>query len=207
MMEKWYGMVPVLDNGHGGVIGGEYQTPGKRSPDELGMVMYEGMFNRWVVNRVIEEIGRLGIPYYHASPELEDTSLEERVLRINRFHGKHGDRGVYLLSVHANAGGGEGMEVFTSKGQTLSDTLAEMLLDSMKGVMPDYKFREDRSDGDGDKEANFFLLRKTSCPAMLLEVAFMDTERDYARLWSEEFLDDVVRGIVLFIRNVYLGVR
>ena len=45
----------ILDNGHGGVIDGVYQTKGKRSPKfENGDVLYEGVFNRRVVKKLSE---------------------------------------------------------------------------------------------------------------------------------------------------------
>ncbi|MBK8888090.1 MAG: hypothetical protein IPN46_16750 [Saprospiraceae bacterium] len=49
------GRTVILDNGHGGVINGKYQTTGKRSPNWDKGVLFEGMFNRWVVNRIIEK--------------------------------------------------------------------------------------------------------------------------------------------------------
>ncbi|MBK8079429.1 MAG: hypothetical protein IPK25_03525 [Saprospiraceae bacterium] len=52
------GRTVILDNGHGGVINGIYQTSGKRSPNWNQGILYEGMFNRWVVNRVIEALDR-----------------------------------------------------------------------------------------------------------------------------------------------------
>ena len=49
------GYVWILDNGHGGIIDGEYQTPGKRSPKwEDGTQLFEGEFNRAVVKRIIK---------------------------------------------------------------------------------------------------------------------------------------------------------
>jgi N-acetylmuramoyl-L-alanine amidase len=40
-------------------------------------------------------------------------------------------------------------------------------------------------DGDPDREANFYILRKTACPAVLTENFFMDTERDCHFIMSE----------------------
>lgn len=186
-------MAVILDNGHGGVIGGEYQTSGKRSPRWKLGVLYEGMFNRWVVNRLIERLDRAEIPYYHISPELTDVPLPERVRRANAF--AQADPGSFLLSVHANAGWGTGFEVFTSKGQTKSDPIAETIIDHLVASCPGHKLRADTGDGDRDREADFYVLRETRCPAVLVEVAFMDSEEDYRRLWDSEFCDSVVEGL------------
>lgn len=183
----------ILDAGHGGVIGGVYQTPGKRSPEWGRGVLYEGMFNRWVVNRLIERLDRAGVPYAHVSPELTDVPLVERVKRANALAKSH--PGSFLLSVHANAGGGAGMEVFTGKGQTKSDPIAETIIDHLVASCPGHPLRADMADGDRDKEADFYILRETVCPAVLVEVAFMDSAADYARLWDESFLAGVVDGL------------
>lgn len=114
-------MKPIFDNGHGGVINGNYQTPGKRSPDWEKGVLYEGAINRWVVNRLIEKMDREHLPYYHISPELTDVTLETRVNRANKIYAE--DRDTYYLSIHFNACGGIGIEGFTSVGNTPSDLL------------------------------------------------------------------------------------
>ena len=43
----------ILDNGHGGMLNGKYQTSGKRSPKwPDGSQMFEGVFNRGVVQKI-----------------------------------------------------------------------------------------------------------------------------------------------------------
>jgi N-acetylmuramoyl-L-alanine amidase len=192
------GRTVILDNGHGGMINKEYQTAGKRSPDWHQGILYEGMFNRWVVNRIIERLDRLKIPYYHVSPEFSDVTLETRCNRANRIF--ESNRKVWLLSVHANAGGGTGIEAFTTVGPTTADGLAEIVLSNLESDMHDTRMRFDLSDGDKDKEMNFYILRKTIPPAVLVELGFMDHRIDYDRLWDEAYLgrlvDSLVRSIV-----------
>ena len=170
----------ILDNGHGGMIGGIYQTPGKRSPQWSRGVLYEGMFNRWVVNRIIEKLDRQNIPYYTVSSEYNDVSLQTRVSRTNAIYNK--DRNTYLLSIHANAGGGQGIEGFTSIGKTASDNIADLFLKNLEVDMNCQKMRFDYSDGDRDKESNFYILKNTKGPAFLLECGFMDQKSDYNNL-------------------------
>ena len=67
-------MIVLLDNGHGGIINNEYQTPGKRSPKWAdGSQLFEGEFNRAIVNGIIEELTRLKIPYVNIAPEYRDS--------------------------------------------------------------------------------------------------------------------------------------
>tara|TARA_R110000803_G_scaffold10308_9_gene31730 strand:+ start:4523 stop:5119 length:597 start_codon:yes stop_codon:yes gene_type:complete len=193
------GRIVVLDNGHGGMIGGDYQTMGKRSPKWASGTMYEGMFNRWVVNRIIEKLDRKEIPYFHISPELTDVSLGARVSRANAF-----DQGndIWLLSIHANAGGGHGVEGFTTKGVTKSDDLGEIVLQNIKDIGIN-TMRIDSSDGDLDKEVNFYMLRNPRCPAFLLECGFMDNRVDYDNLWDEGYLSMLVDSLVKSIEIIY----
>lgn len=195
-------MKPIFDNGHGGVIDGVYQTPGKRSPNWNHGVLYEGEFNRWIVDELINRCNIYGLDYYHASPELEDVSLKERVRRANALH--KSDDQVYFLSIHANAGGGTGIEGFTSKGITKSDEIAEAFLENIENDLECImKMRFDEGDGDHDKEENFFVLRKTTCPAFLLECGFMDHRDDYEKLWSKEYRTQLCDSIFRTIKELY----
>lgn len=194
-------MKPIFDNGHGGIIGGAYQTAGKRSPNWENGILYEGAFNRWVVNRLIEKMDRIGLAYYHISPELTDVSLNERVKRANEIYQK--DKEVYILSIHANAGGGTGIEAFTSKGKTISDGLAEIILTNFEADLKCTTMRFDLSDGDKDKEENFQILRSPYCPAVLVECGFMDNRSDYNKLWSHDYLNKLTESIFRSILEIY----
>ena len=166
----------LLDNGHGGVIDGLYQTAGKRSPKwSDGRILYEGEFNRSIINRLIEKLTVERIDYVNIAPEYEDISLNERVRRANVFH-EQSD--CIFLSVHSNAGGGRGYEIYTSKGHTKSDDVATLFFNQFKKEFPEAKMRKDTSDGDIDKEANFYVLEHTKMPAVLSENFFMDNENE-----------------------------
>lgn len=159
------------------------------------------MFNRWVVNRIIEQLDRKQIPYYHIAPELTDTTLETRKNRANRIYAV--DKETYILSIHANAGGGKGIEGFTTEGVTKSDNIAEIFLKNLEIDLVGQNMRFDISDGDKDKESNFYILRKPIAPAFLLECGFMDHETDYNNLWDEEYLQTLVNSLVRSIEAIY----
>ena len=181
-------MLWLLDNGHGGLIDGEYQTAGKRSPVwPDGSQLFEGEFNRAIVARLVELMAAAGIPYNVIAPEHEDISLVERVRRANTWSSKD----CAYLSVHANAGGGSGYEVYTSKGETKSDALASVFFSEFAREFPDIKMRSDMVDGDVDKEANFYVLRETAMSAVLTESFFMDTEADCRVLMCPEGRDKI----------------
>ena len=159
----------VLDNGHG------KETAGKRSPKWAdGSQLFEYEFNRDIVRRISENLKQKGLTFHILVPELTDISLVERCKRANAF-----GKDAILISVHANAGGGTGWECFTSVGKTPADQYAQILLDQFKQDFPEWKMR-------GHKESDFYILKNTSCPAVLSENFFMDTEKDCRLILSEE---------------------
>lgn len=147
----------IIDNGHG------INTKGKRSPKwSDDSQLFEWEFNRDIARRVSGMLDEHGIQSILIVPEIEDVTLRERVKRVNEYYHKFHDS--FLLSIHANAGGGTGWEVFTSKGETKSDSIAECFIESAKVHLPNFRIRTDTRDGDGDKEANFYILKNTHCP-------------------------------------------
>jgi N-acetylmuramoyl-L-alanine amidase len=192
----------ILDNGHGGIINGVYQTHGKRSPDFGKGIIYEGDFNRDIVNRVSKLLKSADVPFYLLVPELADISLNERCKRVNGLYAK--DKSVYLVSIHSNAGGGTGFEGYTTKGQTASDGICSEFLKDIHSGFPKVKIRVDRTDNDDDKEVDYQILKYTSCPATLLELLFMDNIEDYNLLLDDKFRDKISITLAKTIQRLYL---
>lgn len=169
----------ILDNGHG------KETPGKRSPIwGDGSQLFEWEFNRDIVRRIAAGLNEANIAHTILVPEITDISLRERCQRANSIY-TGTNKEAFLISVHANAGGGTGWEVYTSVGNTKSDAIATVLAEQAKQAFPDEKMRFDYSDGDPDKESQFYILKNTACPAVLTENFFMDTEKDCRFIMSE----------------------
>ena len=178
----------LLDNGHG------KDTPGKRSPVWAdGAQLFEYEFNRDIVRRIARMLARAGITFDIVVPELIDIPLSQRANRVNHICDVNGAANCLLLSVHANAGGGTGWEVWTSRGQTNADEYAEIFYRQAAAAFPEWKMRADTTDGDHDKESDFTILKKTACPAVLTENFFMDTEKDCRFILSEEGRERIAR--------------
>lgn len=194
----------LLDNGHGGIIDGVYQTPGKRSPVwSDGSQLFEGEFNRDIVKALAEQLRKHGIDVCCIVPEEEDISLSDRVARANNLYINRPDGALcYLLSIHANAGGGEGFEIFTSKGDTQADPFADCIAKAYEQEFPAGKLRSDLTDGDLDKESNFYILRNTKMPAVLAEIGFMDNENECRNLlMTNEGKARIVKFLVAGVLN------
>jgi N-acetylmuramoyl-L-alanine amidase len=193
----------LLDAGHGGILNGKYTTaPAKMHtfPNEdvrQGFTIYEGVINRQITDRIADKLDKLGIDYRYLHDPEEDTSLANRVIRADAAYKK--DRRAILVSIHSNAGGGTGFEVFTSPGQTKSDKIANIFCSAYERHFDNKPLRCDKSDGDADKEADFYMLRKSDCPAVLVENLFFDNriEAEFLRLpaGQEAIANCIVDGI------------
>lgn len=183
----------VLDSGHG------IETLGKRSPewDDCTQLM-EWMFNR-EMSELIFRIGREnGLRMHLLVQEDFDVSLPERVKRQQELADST-KLPMVLVSNHANAWEVEsarGIEVFTSVGQTKSDGIAELVLVELFKAFDSVKRRVDESDGDLDKEAHFYMLKRTSCPAILIEYGFMTNEDECKQLMTPAFREKAAMAVV-----------
>lgn len=208
-------LVVFLDAGHGGMLDGVYATAGKRSPTfDDGEILFEGVFNRQVVKSIAERLGSYSpneILVQHVYDEEKDTPLSERVKKANETYLNMGRPTSIYISVHANAFGTEwnsakGIEVFTSFGQTRSDIFSNILIEELEKKL-DAKFRTDFSDGDSDKEAHFYVLRKTLMPAVLSENGFMTNKEECKKMFTSDYVNDVALAHYLAImkyRKLYM---
>jgi len=184
----------VLDPGHG------KETKGKRSPVwEDGRQILEYAFNRDMVFRIMLKAHAAGLRVYNLVQEDWDVSLNERVNRVNAIKS---DIPKVLVSVHANAFAQEranGVEVFSTKGETISDPVATVFAEKFFECLGMVE-RSDYSDGDPDKEANFRVISGAHCRAILLEYGFMTNEEDAERLmdvdWREAAAQTTVEAML-----------
>lgn len=170
----------LLDAGHGGIDpSGNYVTaPSKMYKHPDGTVVYEGKFNREVRDEIIQlMIQDWSMKWKIVNYGYQDMPLWQRIKFANMMQEKHGD--CVYVSIHGNAGGGKGFEVYTSEGENESDDIANIWIEEMEKIFPNQVDR-------GEKDRNFYVLRKTNCPAILTESFFMDTLKDAKIMTSEE---------------------
>ena len=187
-----------LDAGHGGLDkAGKYVTaPSKQFKHDKGEFhgdgwFYEGVFNRILTNRVAAKLTNLSVPNIIVSHEYLDISLHYRVDLANWYHRNY-KKGLFI-SNHANAsssGRARGFEVYTTRGKTKSDEVATLHYKNVQDLLGDrIKYRPERSDGDVDREANFFVIKNTAMPAILVEHLFFDNFDDASLLVDDEIIE------------------
>lgn len=192
----------LLDNGHGGIIDGVYQTKGKRSfKFKDGKVLYEGEFNRSVVNKVSDKLKDLGIDHVVLVNTQEDVSLRKRTDKANRIHAR--DPRTVFISVHANAHGTDwnsanGIDSFYFAKDGRESVNGKKLAAMFQKNLIEYTGRRDR----GIKGRNFHVLRETIMPSVLLECGFMTNLDEATLLTTDEYREKVANAIVKTIKEM-----
>jgi len=189
----------ILDPGHGGInpLTKKYVTAGKRSLHEVdGSFYYEGVGNRVFAREWAKILKTHG---YHVEFTVDpdnwkDVPLYKRTKKANEIAAKND---AILFSIHSNGAKSSlarGVEAFTYFGKSKSDKIADALLKNFSERFPNIPLRTDLTDGDLDKEANFAMIRETSCPAILLEMAFHTNDDDVRMLrdWNYRLQTGIV---------------
>lgn len=197
----------LIDNGHGN------NTKGKRSPYSANKTLpkidfYEYKWNREIAAKIVERLKEDGYDAELLTPEETDISLCERTRRVSAWCDKLGKNNVLMISIHANAAGNgkvwysaRGWSAYTTKGTTVSDTVAEYLYDAAEKHLVGQRIRTDMEDGDRDYEENFYILKYTPCAAVLTENFFYDNVQDVKYILSEAGKENIVNLHVEGIEN------
>ena len=183
----------LIDNGHGA------NTPGKCSPDGR---LHEYAWSRECAKRLVAALKKKGYDAELITPEASDVKLQTRVSRVNNICKAVGARNCLLVSIHNNAGGGDGKwkdacgwSVFVSKiACENSKKLARMLtVEAMKReLMGNRSVPIQKYWTWSWTDKDIFILEKTACPAVLTENMFQDHKGDVDYLLSEEGMTELV---------------
>jgi len=211
----------LFDLGHGGIDPdtGQYVTaPNKQHLHHDFGWFHEGEYNRTLMKEIDrlfqeynskaksnEQIRYNWYPYDH-----QDVSLRSRVQSYNEM--TNAQSKAVIISLHANASpnhNGRGFEIFTSKGETLSDQYATMIGEEFNAdpiLVDSFAFRTDyASDGDLDKESDFYVLRKTIAPAVLVEHGFFDNLEDATLLINTDIINRFANMYLRFAIKFMFG--
>ncbi len=193
----------ILDAGHGGLDPhGNYTTAPSKMWEYPTWTFYEGVFNRLVLKEVERLLTNMAIPYAVISHAWQDNARRDRIEQVRKLVKEHGNS--VLFSIHANAANtnspnfhtAKGFMVFTSKGKTSSDAIANTLWEKLAKYMPTRKGWKDTSDLDLDYEASFDVLALTPCPAVLLECGFFTNEEEAKFLMKPDTQLAIAHAIV-----------
>lgn len=181
----------AVDNGHG------INTPGKRTPVMPdGKVIREWEFNYPTAQKLGQVLKRCGLDVVFVSDTADDTPLSVRTQRANDA------KADLFVSIHYNAfqgvwGTHGGVDVHYYPTSTESKKLAGLVqVELVKATS-----LRDR----GIKASNFYVLRRTTMPAILCECGFMDNLEEAKLMLDEDYQQRVAEGIGKGLCN-YLGI-
>lgn len=133
----------------------------------------------------------------------ENDPLSEEIKECNAYGPD------LAVSIHNNAGGGDGAEVFYHYGGGKSKDLAENVLAEIVKVGQNSRGAKTRKNSAGKDYYGF--IRETSCPAVIVECAFVDNATDRQILATEGKRRAVgaaiAKGILKSVGVAYQGER
>jgi len=210
----------ILSAGHGATdpLTGEYHclAGGKEYTYRDGRNVREGDLNRLYAKSLEKSLLEAGYKVVNVHHEIQDYSLDKRIKLAQEVKGE-----CCLIPIHHNASvrhNAKGFEVFTTRGKTPSDDLAEYIwfkVNLLRRMFKNLRMRHDiATDGDHDKEANFKEIKhfenyhKNTAftgACAYIENGFFDYKPDLERIENKDFLRHftiaVVKAIDLFYKK------
>ncbi|MDY4979213.1 MAG: N-acetylmuramoyl-L-alanine amidase [Candidatus Onthovivens sp.] len=164
--------VLAIDIGHN--VNYDTGAVGLRKEDEL---------NRLVGESLISKCREIGINVVNCTPSGASSLSDSLNKRCNVANYSNAD---LFISIHHNAGGGNGAEVLVYKEGLVAKIGREVLNNICKSGLTDrgIKIRKDLA-----------VLRNTSMPALLIECAFIDSPKDMNNYNVENIANAIFRGI------------
>lgn len=187
-------MLICLDAGH--YLG----TPGKRCLKNID----PRETREWVLNaRAADKVQQLLEAYDCKTMRVDDVTGQEEVILYERVRAANRAGADLYLSIHHNAGinggSGGGIVVYVCPGAD----------GTSKGVQQAvYQHTVARTGLKGNRanpmpEGNLYVLNATAMPAVLGEFGFMDSTTDTPVILTETFADQLARGMVEALVEVY----
>ena len=150
---------------------------GGSDPGAVANGVKEKDLNLSIAKACRDELKRHGVEVMLSRAKDEDDTLSEEIKECNAFSPD------LAVDIHNNAGGGDGAEVFYSHLGGKGKILAENILSEILKVGQNSRGAKIRKNSQGKDYYGF--IRETSCPAVIVECAFVDNASDLKILATE----------------------
>lgn len=141
--------------------------------------------NRKIGTKVIELLKSKGHTVVNCTVDQNVNELAQRVAKANA------QKLDVFVSIHLNAGGGHGTETYiyneSYNGKENNRAIAKSVNDK---IVNSCNFRN-----RGVKEGNYYVLRETIAPAILIEVCFVDSAEDKGKLNTDKVAIAICEGL------------
>lgn len=148
-------------------------------------ILSEVDINRKVGKDLINMMNKSGVFVINCTTDYADTTNHQLEGIVAKANAQPLD---LFVSLHLNSGGGKGTEVYTLAGASQATRNKATAIDNAVAASCGFYNR-------GLKEANFYVLRKTNAPAILVEICFVDSQGDADKLDSHKVACALFRGI------------
>lgn len=140
--------------------------------------------DRKVAASVIQKLQQLGHTVYDCTDDAGHTQAQNLSNIVANCNSHSADLDV---SIHFNAGGGQGVEVLVYSATSSSNSYASDICDAVAEL----GFRN-----RGVKvRNNLYVLKRTKAPALLIECCFVDSETDSNLYSADSMASAIVKGI------------
>ncbi|MBO5030167.1 MAG: N-acetylmuramoyl-L-alanine amidase [Muribaculaceae bacterium] len=187
----------ILDNGHGS------NTPGKCSPDRT---LRKYAWTRIMTDLIAKKARARGIRTEIIVPETRDIPLGTRSARANALARKHGLKKCLFLSIHINAAGADGRwHDATGFSAWVAPNASQHSKSFAAIITAEMKARglggNRAANPLGYWTANFAVIRRAACPAVLTENLFQDNKQEAKYLLSPQGQDTIADAHVAAVEK------
>lgn len=175
------GKTVVIDAGHGG-----------SDPGTSGNGIVEKNLALELAKETKRQLEQAGFKVIMTRSTDEFIELKERTDIANKSNSH------LFLSIHANSGGGEGIETWWYSGGPKPNESKKFADDVQSEVIKETNARD-----RGTKDGNLHVNRESNMPSALIEVGFVDNKKDADKLKKESYKKGIVKGIVNGIKKYF----
>lgn len=216
-------MLLIFDPAHGSNVAGK-RSPilpdyllkkYSNSPCIINKQFFEYKFSRHIISKLEKKLSDDERYLYNTERtvyEEEEPGLNERIKRLNKILKEYNNPKALLFSLHVDAYGmGEkwetpsGISFWVAKKSKKSKVYAKNLFQHMKKDLPEFNFRINRSLEDPVFEADFFVLKNSPIPSILLECGFQTNLKDVEKLLDpliqEKIVDSLFSWCLTYLQN------
>lgn len=150
---------------------------GGSDPGAVANGVKEKDLNLAIAKACRNELKKYGVSVKMSRTKDENDAISEEIKECNAYS-PH-----LAVDIHNNAGGGDGAEVYYHYGGGTGKILAENILAEIVKTGQNSRGAKIRKNSKGKDYYGF--IRETSCPAVIVECAFVDNAQDLKFLASK----------------------
>jgi N-acetylmuramoyl-L-alanine amidase len=192
------------------IVSFAFIKPGKSEPIQINVVIDAGhgghdfgatsnsIMEKHIVQQITNKINSLNQNkniVIHLTRNSDDfVTLSNRTTIINRL------KPDLVLSLHANANPDKnksGVELFVSKESKSYDT-SNQIAKNLNEILS----KNNTLKTTGVKNANFYILKKSEAPSVIIELGYLTNENDQKYLTDQKEQDRIAESIIEFISEL-----